>query len=67
MRGLIGDRAGNGLANPPGGISGELVALFMVKLLRRPDQTQAALLNQILEGQTPVHVLLGYRHHQTQV
>src|SRR5947209_15588053 len=34
--GLVGDGAGDGLADPPGGVGAELVALAVVELLDRP-------------------------------
>ena len=43
--GLIGNGAGDRLANPPGGVGGELVALGIVELLHRLDQAQIALLD----------------------
>ena len=42
--GLVCDGAGNGLADPPGGVCGELVALGVVKLLYRFDEAQVCLL-----------------------
>ena len=39
----------------------------MIKLLGGANQAEAALLDQVLEAQAPVHVLLGDGHHQAQV
>ena len=64
---LVGDGACDGLANPPGGVGGELVALFVVELLGCTNQAKASFLNQVLEAQAPIHVLLGNRDHQAQV
>ena len=64
---LIGDGAGDRLADPPGGVGGEFVALLVIELLSCTDQAEGTLLDQVLEAQAPVHVLLGDRHHQPQV
>ncbi|CAI8159237.1 MAG: Uncharacterised protein [Synechococcus sp. CC9902] len=64
---LICNRTGDGLTDPPRGVGGELVALFVIELLGCTNQTETALLNQVLKAQAPVHVLLGNRHHKTQV
>src|SRR5436190_4717951 len=52
--GLVGERARDGLADPPRRIRRELEALAVVELLRRPDEADRALLDQIEEGQTLV-------------
>ena len=65
--GLIRDGAGNGLTDPPGSVSRELVATTVFKLVHRLHQTYVALLDQIQELQTAVGVLLGDRDNQTQV
>ena len=64
---LVGDRPGDRLPDPPGGVGGELVALGVVELLHRPDQAQVALLDQVEEDQPAADVALGDRHHQPQV
>ena len=46
---LIGNRARNGLANPPCGISGELITTAVFKLVHSLHQTDVAFLNQIKE------------------
>ena len=51
--GLVGDGPGDGLADPPGGVGGELEALGVVELLHRPDQAQVALLDQVEEQHAP--------------
>ena len=44
---LVGDRTRDGLADPPGGVGGELEALAVVELLRSPDEAEDALLDQV--------------------
>ena len=65
--GLVGDGPGDGLANPPGGVGGEFIALGIVELLHRLDQAQVALLDEIQEQHAPPHVPLGDGNHQTEV
>ena len=65
--GLVGDGAGDGLADPPGGVGGELIALGVVELLHRLDEAQVALLDQIQEQHAAAHIPLGDGHHQTEV
>src|ERR1700733_2738172 len=57
--GLIGNGAGNRLANPPRGISGEFVTTTVFELIDSLHQTDIAFLDQIEELQTAVGVLLG--------
>ena len=65
--GLIRNGAGDGLADPPGGVGGELVALGVVELVHGLHQTQVALLDQIQEEHTAAHVALGDGDNQTEV
>lgn len=65
--GLVGQGAGHGLADPPGGVGGELVAAGVVELLDGPDQAQVPLLDQVQHGQPAPDVPLGHRHHEPQV
>src|SRR6266498_2527187 len=64
---LIGDRAGDRLANPPRCVRGEFMSTAVIKLFGRADQTDVTFLNQIQEWNTTSHVLLCYRDHQTRV
>src|SRR3954447_9880114 len=64
---LVGERAGDRLADPPGRIRRELEALAVVELLRGADQAERALLDQVQERQALVAVVLGDRDHQAQV
>jgi hypothetical protein len=64
---LVGDRAGDGLADPPGGVGRELVAAAVFELVHRLHQADVAFLDQVEELQAAVGVLLGDRDHQAQV
>src|SRR5450756_2679357 len=65
--GLVGDRARDGLADPPRGVGGELVAFLVVELLDRPDQADVPLLDQGQEAHPAADVLLGDRHDEPEV
>ena len=45
--GLVGDGARDGLADPPGSVSGEFETLAWVKLLDSAKQTSIALLDEV--------------------
>ncbi len=64
---LVGQRAGDRLADPPGRVGRELVAAAVVELLDRPDQAQRALLDQVQQRQAAADVALGDRDDQPQV
>jgi hypothetical protein len=64
---LVGDRARHGLANPPRGVRGELVAAAVVELLDGADEAQRTLLDQVQERQAAAEVALGDRDDQPQV
>ena len=64
---LVGDRARDRLADPPGRVGRELVAAAVVELLDRADQAQRALLDQVEERQAAAEVALGDRDDQAQV
>ena len=64
---LVGDRTCDGLADPPRGVSGKLVAAAVFEFVHRFHQANVAFLNQIQELQAAVGVFLGNRNHQTQV
>src|SRR6187200_1855651 len=53
---LVGQRAGDGLADPPRGVRRELEALAVVELLCRSDQSERAFLDEIQERQALVAV-----------
>ena len=65
--GLISHSTGNGLANPPGGIGGELITLGVVELLHSANQAEVTFLNQIQEGHTAPGVALSQGNYQAQV
>ena len=64
---LVGQRAGDRLADPPGRVGRELEALAVVELLRRADEAERALLDEVQERQALVAVVLGDRDDQAQV
>ncbi len=63
----VGDAAGDRLADPPGGIGGELEALAPVELLDGVHQAEVALLDQVEQRQAGRLILLGDRHDETKV
>jgi hypothetical protein len=64
---LVGHRPGDGLADPPGRVGGELVALGVVELLDRTDQAEVALLDEVQEEHPATGVALGERDDEAQV
>ena len=64
---LVGERAGDRLADPPGRVGRELVAAAPVELLDGADQAERALLDQVEERQALVAVVLGDRDDEAQV
>ena len=64
---LIGDAAGDGLANPPGGVGAELVAALVLKLFHRAHEAHVAFLDEIQEGQAAIGVFFGDGDDQAQV
>ena len=64
---LVGDRPGDGLADPPGGVGRELVAAGVLELVDRPHQARVALLDQVEEAQAAVAVAFGDGDDQPQV
>src|SRR3954451_2770296 len=64
---LVGQGAGDRLADPPGRVGRELEALAVVELLRRADETEGPLLDEVQERQALVAVVLGDRDDQAQV
>src|SRR5699024_12801683 len=51
FRSLVRDGAGDGLADPPGGVGGKAETAGTVKLFGRLDQADVALLDQVQESQ----------------
>ncbi len=64
---LVGDRAGHGLANPPGGVGGELIPAAILKFIHGLHQAHIAFLDQVEKLQAAVRVFLGDRDHETQI
>ena len=64
---LVGNAAGDSLANPPGGVGREFVAPAVFKLVDGFHQADIAFLNQIKKLQAAVGVLFGDRNDQAQV
>ena len=64
---LVGDRARDRLADPPGRVGRELVAAAVFELVHRLHQADVAFLDQVEELQAAVGVLLRDRDHQAQV
>ncbi len=62
--GLVGNSAGDGLADPPGRVGGELVAFAVVELFDRAQQAHVAFLDQIHQRQAAIHVLFGHTDDQ---
>ena len=65
--GLIGNGARNRLANPPGGVSRELVTATILELVYCLHQADVAFLNQIEELQSAVCILLRNRNNETKI
>ena len=64
---LVGERAGDRLADPPGGVGRELEAAAPVELLDGAHEAERALLDQVEEGEAAAAVALGDRDDETQV
>ena len=64
---LVGDGAGDRLADPPRRVGAELEPAAVLVLVDRPHQAGVAFLNQVEEAQAAVAVLLGDAHDQPQV
>ena len=64
---LIGDRARDGLPDPPGGVGGELVAALILEFLDGLHQPHVAFLDQIEEGEPAVGVAFGDGDHEPKI
>ena len=67
MRAGVGDAAGDRLADPPGGVGGELEPFAPVELLDRVNQAQVPFLDEVEERELGGLVFLGDGDHETQV
>jgi hypothetical protein len=65
--GLVGDGAGDRLADPPGRVGGELVAAAVLELLDGLHEAHVALLDEVEEGEAAVRVLLRDGDDEAQV
>ena len=65
--GLVGDRARDGLADPPRRVRRELEALAVVELLDRADEAERALLDQVEEREPAAEVALRDRDDEAEV
>ena len=65
--GLVGDRAGDRLPDPPRRVRRELVPAPVLELFRGAHQANVAFLDQVEEVQAPIDVLLGHRNDQAQI
>src|SRR6266508_963667 len=64
---LVGDRARDGLPDPPGRVGRKLEALAVVELLHGADQTERALLDQVEEREAAAKVRLRDGDDEAQV
>ena len=64
---FVGDRARDGLPDPPDCIGGELVAAPPIVLVHGAHQADVPLLDQVQQGQAPTEVLLGHADDEPQV
>src|SRR5256712_2302477 len=65
--GLVGQRPGDRLPDPPRGVRAELVSLSPVELFDRADETEVPFLNKVQEEHPAAHVFLGDADDQAQV
>src|SRR3954465_9571407 len=64
---LVGERTRDRLADPPRGVRRELEALAVVELLRRADEAERSLLDEVQERQALVPVVLGDRDDEPEI
>ena len=64
---FVGDSSGDGLADPPRRIGGELETLAIFELLNCADQSEIAFLDEVEERKTRFRIALGDRDDQAQV
>ena len=64
---LLGERVEDGLAHPPHRVGDELDVALGVEALGRLDQAEAALVDQVQEGQAQAAVALRVGDHEAQV
>ncbi len=64
---LVRNRAGDGLANPPGGVGGKTKTTLVFIFLNGFHQAQIAFLDQIQKGYTAPNITFRNADHQTGV
>ena len=65
--GLVGNRASDGLSNPPGRVSRELVTAPVFKFLNGLHEAHISFLDQIEKRKSSIGVFFGNRDNQSQV
>ena len=64
---LVGQSSGYSLPNPPGRVSTELKAFFIIELLNRSNQTEVTLLDKVEEQHASADIFLSDGNNQTKV
>ncbi len=64
---LIGNRARDGLANPPDGVGGKFIAAAILKFFDAFHQTDVAFLNQIQKRLATIRVFFGDGNDEAQI
>jgi hypothetical protein len=64
---LLGERLQYGLPNPPHGVGDELDPLRLVELVRRADEPEVPLVDEIRERDSLVLIFLGDGDHEAQI
>ena len=65
--GLVGNGAGDGLADPPGGVGGKFIAAAVLEFFDGFHQAHVAFLDEIKEGQAAVGVFFGDGNDEAKV
>ena len=65
--GVVRDRTGDRLTDPPCSVSAELITSAVFILINRPHQTGITFLNYIEKAQAAISILLSDRHHQPKI
>ena len=65
--GLIGDCAGDGLSDPPGGIGGEFVAASVFVFIDSAHEAGVAFLDEVEEGESAVAIFFGDGDDESEV
>jgi len=62
--GLVGDAAGDGLANPPRGVGGKTKTAMIIKFFHCFHQAKIAFLNEVEKRYPATDIFLGYAHYK---